>query len=93
MYWLCTGPNRGQLWCWSAPQITRLPSTEGTRGFEGAPDPVGVAEDLGRRWGFLPGRGVGCAQSRNREALLRVATLEEVYFDEDAYYAVLVKYR
>ena len=37
--------------------------------------------------------GVGCAQSRNREALLRVATLEEDYFDEDAYYATLVKYR
>jgi len=33
-----------------------------------------------------------CAQSRNRETLLRVATLEEDYFDEDAYYAALVKY-
>ena len=43
----------------------------------------------------LPARpgGVGCAQSRNRDALLRVATLEEDYFDEDAYYAALVKYR
>ena len=94
---LCTGcvldPTGGGFGA-GVPQITRKPPTEGARGFEGAPGPVGVAEDPGRRWGFLPGRGgVGCVQLRNREVLLRVATLEEDYFDEDANYAVLVKYR
>ena len=62
-------------------QITRLPSTEGAGGFEGAPDHCrgrrGPPQTLG-----LPGQA---------GALLRVVTLEEHYFDGGVYYAALVK--
>jgi len=40
---------------------------------EGAPDPVGVAEDPGRRWGFLPGRGAWVAPSRGTAMLFYVS--------------------
>ena len=59
---LCTGcvldPIAGGFGAGVSPR-SLLPSTEGARGLgKVAPDTVGVAEDPGRRWGFLPGWGV-----------------------------------